>query len=1035
MVNNSEDDTDQRSRASLMAIAVSRLIMGNDSGRNLHDFFKPRTGKQYYYTSIKNTLGLRLISGPVPAFHRPDNTRGPEKISNTVSDNHEPVRSVEVVRNTSLNEWENQLREAAYGQHPPDDVSKDPSTAGVEAQQTKTDAGNKMISESSGRDSDTTPPSRSANGTPGNGEAKTQPEIPSKRQIAGTPLRKMLMVRSDGTLLSPKAEETHRGFNPKRRRRAMKGESASVERIVILKYGSDNNSRISIGRRIQDIFSKSRPNQVLKSNIVLKTPKPVQLPRSTHPFFLGTSHRISSQISGDCIDPKAVSKESNSGPKREAKYSPLKPNALARLSTNASAWVNVSAFGGNVNGNDVSRLSRFLGAIEPIWPPKDMTHIRNGPIVSSSLGKRPRLAFYHRKMKYSEVQITEHEEVLCPYVNLVSTKKKRSESLNPHDMSTFRRPCRRIMTGFELQNAIQKNIASIPSRPIGWRSLDPNEDELSMSKPSLSSVHAALSRMHKEIATSLTAFDKFQCEAQDWAHKYAPKRAEDVLQPGREALILRDWLKSLTIFSVEHGNGESSKAPGSFIIPVKADGTLKRKKRKRAEELDDFLVSSEEDESNDSDEFKVLDDVRISANLRSPSKRSLIRAKDAGHGSPGTRGTNAVVISGPHGCGKTAAVYAAAEELGFEVFEINAGSRRSGKDVLDKVGDMAKNHLVNHAHGTETPAETEQFFELTEALQHDIESGRQATVNSFFKPKKATKEKLKCKPPGQGAVSKNDRKSKKQPQNQKQSLILLEEVDLLFEEDKQFWATTMDLILSSKRPIIMTCSDENLLPLDELHLYAILRFIASPKHLAIDYLMLVAGNEGHLLSRSAVSFLFKSKNYDLRASLMELNFYCQMAIGDTKGGLEWMLLRSSLNEPRNEMGQELRVVSDGTYTEGIGCFGPEWHDPALKPALNDETDLFLQIQDCLGIDDGNVEDFGCAKFVAAPNPQSWEDAFQRLVALDLALDCVSAADIFPCSEFRDDNKVSSKVLSSNPFANLVRRCWIQLCLRSWRSQN
>ena len=45
---------------------------------------------------------------------------------------------------------------------------------------------------------------------------------------------------------------------------------------------------------------------------------------------------------------------------------------------------------------------------------------------------------------------------------------------------------------------------------------------------------------------------------------------------------------------------------------------------------------------------------------------------------------------------------------------------------------------------------------------------------------------------------------KKIPQN---SLILLEDVDIVFEEDEGFISATYQLALNSKRPIVMTCRD------------------------------------------------------------------------------------------------------------------------------------------------------------------------------------------------------------------------------------
>ena len=57
--------------------------------------------------------------------------------------------------------------------------------------------------------------------------------------------------------------------------------------------------------------------------------------------------------------------------------------------------------------------------------------------------------------------------------------------------------------------------------------------------------------------------------------------------------------------------------------------------------------------------------------------------------------TNTILLAGPPGSGKTSTVYACAEELGWEVFEVHAGiGKRSGGSLTSLIGDVGKNHHV-----------------------------------------------------------------------------------------------------------------------------------------------------------------------------------------------------------------------------------------------------------------------------------------------------------------------------------------------------
>ncbi len=430
--------------------------------------------------------------------------------------------------------------------------------------------------------------------------------------------------------------------------------------------------------------------------------------------------------------------------------------------------------------------------------------------------------------------------------------------------------------------------------------IDRDTPPASATKQTSSSSHPALSQIRSLLPVSSTAFDQGEVDGASWTSKYAPRSAGEVLQP--EAARVRDWLKSLVTSAVQ----KTHSLPGTKSGQPSNKAPRKKKRRKISTELDDFIASSDDE-------------------LEGVSRSNV---------------ENAVLISGPSGCGKTASVYAVAKELDFEVFEIYPGMRRSTKDIFDKVGDMTQNHLVQGVEAASI-ADSNSIAIDGAATQEMVSSGKQATMNGFFSSKsKGAKQRTS---PRKTASSKKVVEAKP-VKAQKQSLILIEEVDILFDDDRGFWSGVSTLISLSRRPVILTCNDESSIPFDDIPLQATFRYQPPCPDLAADYLVAMAANEGHILDGHAVSSLYKSKGQDLRATITELDFWCQMAVGSQKAGLDWMIDRRS-NGDQSQMIGRSRVFSKDTYVPDLALGLPP---PSVNSNEGQETTL-NHAQEVLGL--------------------------------------------------------------------------------------
>ncbi|KAH0834409.1 hypothetical protein AYO21_09390 [Fonsecaea monophora] len=450
---------------------------------------------------------------------------------------------------------------------------------------------------------------------------------------------------------------------------------------------------------------------------------------------------------------------------------------------------------------------------------------------------------------------------------------------------------------------------------------------------------ASISRLGAVVESTRSSFDRgVAAGPQLWCHEYAPNCWQEVLEPQGKALY--DWLSNLRVHQVQTGK----------LQPKAKPLTPKKRRKRKSEGMDDFIAYSDDE------------DTRSIAN-----------------------GKNAILLTGPPGSGKTASVFAVAQQLGFEVFEIHPGMRRSAKDIQDKVGDMTQNHLVQHQDTSSRRSslsleDSDAVFSTSRPLMDSQDS----TANTMGRRKGGRQSKI-------GEVKETKETKSK---SQKQSLVLFEEVDILYEEDKAFWSGVQSLIRTSKRPVILTCNSVDSVPMAELDLFAVLRYDIPQQDLAIQLLGSICAAEGHLLSKEVLQNLYLTKGQDLRASIMELNLWCQMTVGSQQGGLDWMLPFNDESQVMSD-GSVTRIVSQDTVTNGLD----------LLPAdFDDVEDLIRFSQDNLRIPAQDwVRDDMCSISTETNHGSALDDLltlYEARSAMDLVDDTITpvvASALWKCS--------------------------------------
>ncbi|XP_061830252.1 ATPase family AAA domain-containing protein 5 isoform X1 [Nerophis lumbriciformis] len=405
-----------------------------------------------------------------------------------------------------------------------------------------------------------------------------------------------------------------------------------------------------------------------------------------------------------------------------------------------------------------------------------------------------------------------------------------------------------------------------------------------------------------------------------WTEKYQPQHSSDIIGNASSVQRLHSWLKE-------------------WKLRADREERNKQKEKKR------------EEDSNDCD-WDCGDDDPLLA------EDSLC---------------NTVLITGPTGIGKTATVYACAHELGFKVFEVNASSQRSGRLILSQLKEATQSHQVDsqgvNAHkptyfnsysansagkhgvsprklnsprsvmssprktpqsprdakkGGLAPTSLANFFKMGKSSKKELSSLKQHDQKASIKQKNAQvdtpkQKKAMVKSHVACTVNKdnNEEQSKKTPAT---SLILFEEVDVIFDEDSGFLAAIKTFMSTTKRPVILTTSDPAFSTMFD-GIFEEINF-KTPSLLDVSsYLRLLCLAEDTRTEQRDVSALLQVNGGDIRQSLLQLQCWTRSAGGRhvTTPSLDANLNGTKLKaDPCGEQAEALLVASPQPPCES-GC--------------------------------------------------------------------------------------------------------------------
>uniref|UniRef100_S4R7R2 AAA+ ATPase domain-containing protein n=1 Tax=Petromyzon marinus TaxID=7757 RepID=S4R7R2_PETMA len=428
-----------------------------------------------------------------------------------------------------------------------------------------------------------------------------------------------------------------------------------------------------------------------------------------------------------------------------------------------------------------------------------------------------------------------------------------------------------------------------------------------------------------------------------WTEKYQPRSKDEIIGNSAAVRKLHGWLKEWK---------------------SRADREAERASRREKTESQENQSESGDDESSSSEDEDSL--------------------------------CHGMLLTGPPGVGKTAAVYACAQELGFKVFEVNCSSQRSGRHILAQLREATQSHQVSkqraggqgsvlrapatasssaagdsrpatrHASpvkvlrsprkrpvsprssaastkNKQLPAAFVNFFKIHSGKRSGDSDKEPATKKPSREPKQnkraeGTPVEVEVQQSAAGSVPAGSQSRKHTAAT---SLILFEEVDVVFDDDTGFLSAIRTFMATTKRPIVLITSDPTFYLTFDGH-YEQIHFKTPSMASVVPYLQVACLAEGLRVSVADVEALLAHTRGDVRRALLSLQLWA--CSGGAALGLHpcerCVSLQRTTIKPCCQETNEERDES-----EGVGC------EAVLPQAAQGEThcsESLLGLSELLG---------------------------------------------------------------------------------------